>query len=143
MDLTKFKESYLEVISESKDDELRTYIRTIVEEVLEEAYDEDPQSPEAKKVISLLKKYGYKSFGKKAGSTLSFSKSWLVDFPYSDDHRVYVTKYDGNWESGYNKSLGIESKTGTDVGELEEILKSVASKITQVEKPDSFPKITK
>lgn len=33
MELTKFKESYLKVISESKNDELKNYIRAIVEEV--------------------------------------------------------------------------------------------------------------
>ena len=57
MNINKLKESYLEVISESKeqDNDLKNYIKGIVEEVLDEAYGEmgNPQSSEAKKVIDV------------------------------------------------------------------------------------------
>ena len=36
MDLQKFKQSYVHIISESNDSELKNYIRSIVEEVLNE-----------------------------------------------------------------------------------------------------------
>lgn len=36
MDLQKFKQSYVQIISESNDSELKNYIRSIVEEVLNE-----------------------------------------------------------------------------------------------------------
>jgi hypothetical protein len=132
----------LKVISESKeqDNDLKDYIKAIVEEVLEEAYldDEGTTSPEAKKIYSLLKKYGYKSFGQKNTSYLSFDKVWSVpDDPlYATSHRVYVKKYSGDWESGRQKDLELENTTGSgkDLSKLEDILKQVDTYVRSIEK---------
>jgi len=46
MDLQKFKQSYVHIISESNDSELKNYIRSIVEEVLNEMKCSDEEEME-------------------------------------------------------------------------------------------------
>jgi hypothetical protein len=133
MDLTKFKESYLQVISESQDVDLKNYIRAIVEEVLEEAYldDEGTTSPEAKKIYSLLKKYGYKSFGSKKNVNINFSKIVYQESPnIGSDHLVTVNRYTGKWESTANNDIDVTRSSGKTASDLEPILKDVESKIS-------------
>jgi hypothetical protein len=134
MDINKFKESYLEVITESIDTDLKNYIKDIVEEVLEEAYldDEGTTSPEAKKIYSLLKKYGYKSFGSKKNVDITFGKIVYQESPgIGSDHRVTVDRSTGKWNSTANTDIDVTRSSGKTASDLEPVLKDVELKMSK------------